>query len=660
MDNFAAICSLLLASYLVLCILKPASLVETILFFYQVCAGLIVFWGYILSLINRLDDLTAWAIAGAVSVVTIAVFVFSTKQKFFLPYAQIQATAKAVVTWYKEAEQFHKILLSPMVAAVLFSAIFNLIIMRYSVPHNWDSMAYHLARAAYYLQQGNLEYFNANYWAQVVHPKNSTILLIYSLLVSDGNEKVTQLIQYASYWVFVCSIYGISRKIGLNTTQSIFSALVSALLIEGILQATTTQNDMIIAAYFGIATYCLFAFRENRNWIYPFMTGLGVGLAIGTKASSLLVLPSVALIAVYTVSRFKQLASFGVIALFGILLFTLPSGYVENIRIFGHPMGPAAVRQIHSFEGNSLKTIAIGGTYNLLRYGFDFLTLDGLPPTEPIQRAQNLIRFLPEKAMFLSGIDLESGVAVTFFPFVYDRLPSSNEEHAYWGVLGFGLVWLAVLFSLLHPAKNRDVFFLSIASILFLLLQAYTNPYDLYRGRYFMICAVFAAPVTGLWLTGKNKLAKSWLVFVIFAGSVSAISAAYLKTTYFSSNNFGVTEVDTKSLLAMNRDQQFVFNNQKYYPALEAFNELVPGDAVVAVFLYPNSFEYPLFGWQFTRTLIPINSFYAGPQPIPEEAEYLLYARGYPCAAADDKHLGADWFLRKLDETNRACSYPSK
>jgi len=171
---------------------------------------------------------------------------------------------------------------------------------------------------------------------------------------------------------------------------------------------------------------------------------------------------------------------------------------------------------------------------------------------------------------------------------------------------------------------------------------------------------VFAVPSTGLWLTTKNKLIKSYLIFIILAGSVSAISAAYLKTTYFSSNNFGVIEIDKRPLLWMSRSQQLVFNNQKYYSTLEAFNKLVPEDAVVAVFLYPNSFEYPLFGRQFTRTIIPINSFFEGPLPIPEQAEYLLYARGYSCTALEDIHLGADWFLRKLDGTNRICLYPSK
>ena len=161
-----------------------------------------------------------------------------------------------------------------------------------------------------------------------------------------------------------------------------------------------------------------------------------------------------------------------------------------------------------------------------------------------------------------------------------------------------------------------------------------------------MICAVFAAPATGLLLTAKNNFLKSYLVLVIYIGCLSAVSAVYLKTTYFSSNSFGANGVNKTNLLQMDRIQQLVFNNPKYYYALGAFNSQVPEHAIVAAFLYPNSFEFPLFGPQFIRRIIPVNSFFEGPQPIPDEAEYLLYARGYPCPAPSDKHLGADWYLR--------------
>ena len=105
----------------------------------------------------------------------------------------------------------------------------------------------------------------------------------------------------------------------------------------------------------------------------------------------------------------------------------------------------------------------------------------------------------------------------------------------------------------------------------------------------------------------------------------------------------------------MNRHRNYI----EYIETLERFEETVPADAVVAVCLEPNSYEYPLFGERRTRRLIPINSFRNGVQPIPPEADYLVYnfSRSRPSPYFDprDVRLGRDWldgpmdvFLKKL------------
>jgi hypothetical protein len=106
----------------------------------------------------------------------------------------------------------------------------------------------------------------------------------------------------------------------------------------------------------------------------------------------------------------------------------------------------------------------------------------------------------------------------------------------------------------------------------------------------------------------------------------------------------------------MDRMEQLTRNGIEYLEPLKRFDRLVPGNAAVAVFLYEDSFEYPLFGNHLTRTIIPVNSFTKGFQSIPLNAEYLLYTtNGFPCAASSDVYLGADWYLRKLTERNRTC-----
>jgi hypothetical protein len=660
--NIAAIATLALSCYFLLRILRLAGVMEYILGFFCLAAAYLVTWGYLLSFMARLSDLRYWSLLGLTT--TLVMFFIAISQKAGLQSParfKFSCVIKSVRDMYLESSRFEKFLLTPLILTVFLLGVINLVIIILTAPHNWDSMTYHLARVAYYLQQNNINYFDANYWAQVVHPKNSHLLLLYTYLVTGKNENLTQLVQFVSYWVAVGSIYAISRKVGNSKSQSVFAAAVAALLTEWLMQSTTTQNDMILTVYVGSAVYFLFAFRETQDWKYLGLAALGVALSLGTKANAFLPLLSVALIAVYIffsskanlrhrLQDFSALAGFTLLAIF---IFALPSGYFENYRLFGHPVGPKNVRAMHAFEGKPLSYIVENGTKNLLRYGFEFLSLDGMPTINPVLRAQTLIRSLPETAVRKMGLDLETDEA-TRAPFDLQKWPSSHENGSYWGVFGFGLVWIVVFLSLAGRIKSADIRILSLAAVLFLLTQAYSGPYDPWRGRYFTTCAIFAVPAIGRALQ-KNRLVRGYLLLLVWVGCISAVSAVVLRQNS-ALVSVRYHDIQTKSIFAMNRMEQLTRNRPKYYQPLRTFERLVPPDAAVAVFLPEDSFEYPLFGKDLTRTILPINSFSKGPQPVPANAEYLLYSQNiFPCPLPDDIHLGADWYLRRLTDANRQC-----
>lgn len=664
MYNVLAIITLVLSCYFLLRILRLGGVMENILGFFCLSTAYVVIWGNILSFLERIGDIRYWSMAGLATAVVLFLIVLLQKDRNQFPHGFKLNTPyfiASVRNLYNESALFEKILLAPLIFTVLLLGGINLAVIILTAPHNWDSMTYHLARVAYYLQHNNIKYFDANYWAQVIQPKNSHLLFLYTYLVSGKDENLTQLVQFISYWVAVCSVYAISRKVGNRKTQSIFAATIAALLTEWLMQSTTTQNDMILTAYIGAAVYFLFAFRETHNSKYLGLSALGVALSVGTKASSFLPLLSVALIALYIFfpskaalqRQLQSLAVFGGYTLLAVCIFALPSGYLENYLIFGHPVGPPDIRAMHAFEGNSIGYIAEHGTKNLLRYGFEFLSLDGMPPVRPVLRAQTFIRSLPETIVRKMGIDLETDEAIRA-PFDLQKWPGSHEDTSYWGVFGFGLIWIVVFLSLAGIIKSTDIRILSLAALLFLLAQAYAGPYDPWRGRYFITCAIFAAPAIGVTLQ-KNRLVRMYLLLIVWVGCLSAASAVVLRQ-----NSALVSihrhNIQAQSIFAMNRMEQLTRNRAKYYQPLQTFDQLVPPDATVAVFLPPDSFEYPLFGERLTRTLLPINSFDKGPQPVPSNAEYLLYAQNeFPCPAADDIHLGADWYLRQLTDTNRQC-----
>jgi hypothetical protein len=642
-------------------ITRPSGMVEPLLTGILLLAVQIVVLGVVLSTFTVFNQIMIWAgaaVAWALIIGSAAWLIPAWRNSLRLEKPAIRIPLLFTEIW--QADSRSKLILFPALATFVFLAALNLWLVVRLTPHEWDSMTYHLARVGYYLQHGTLAYYDATFWAQVVHPQNSAILLSFVMLVSDLNENLTQLVQYIAYGVCVIAVYGIGRQIGNTILESLFGALVFGLLIEGLLQATTTQNDMVIAATVGIATYHLFAARQAQWRTHLALAGLAIAFALGVKSAVLLAFPSLGLIAFYTIFRgqpfalaSRRVAILGIATSLATLVVTLPVGYLENLRVFGNPLGPSGVRTAVSFEGMSLAAIAQEGTRNLVRYAYDFLSLDGMKGRMVYTFQQQARTFITSLIIGM-GLDVAEGTRALF---VLQKAPSAHEGFAYWGILGFGVVWLGVFILLLPRIGNADAKVLAVALLLFTLTQAFAGPYDPWRGRYFMTGAIFGTPAIGYLLRGRRYLlVMLYLTVLMGLGSYSAVQAIILRDnrplisyTYETDT----AAIPIESALVKDRLGQMSTQRGGYYEIIQAYESLVPQGATVAHLLPLEYYEYPFFGEHLNRRLIALNSFVKGHQPIPQEADYLLFAARQLPPEVGDVLLGTDkwsgeFYLRTL------------
>jgi hypothetical protein len=615
--------------------------------------AVLVLGGHALSWAGQLDHQRAWLwILGGAAVVAIAA-------------AALWPAPRPVVS--RAGDGLSPALLWPPVLTALALAIVNLVVIVNVAPHHWDGMTYHLARLAYYLQQGDLSAFDANYWAQVVHPTNGTLLLAATYLGSGGNENLTPLVQFVAYITSVAGLFAVARRAGFGNTPSTFAAAIGALLTEWLMQATTTQNDMVVTAYLATAVWALMVYRETAGRRDLALAAIAIGLAIGTKASALLLLPAIAIVAVYalwvaTSTWRARLVTTGLCALLvgvSLVAFALPAGYVSNVTRYGHPIGPTSVRLLHSFEAIPVREAIAHGHRNLLRYALDFVSLDGIPPIDVVHVAQSALRWPADRALRSAGVDLETP-AGTREPFRMYKRPLAHEDFAYWGLFGFAFVIPVAAIMLVRPSSPHAIRVLIAAASVFFVTQAYVGPYDPWRGRYFTAMAVLVVPA----VAGVSDVRRTWLRYlvmaIVWAGCLSATAAVVFRINS-PLVSISYKGVGYKSIFAMDRVEQLTRNRAEYRAPLEAYEAQVPRDAVVALFLPEDSYEYPLFGRGLTRRIIPINSFEralegAALRDVPADATHLLYADGYPCARVTDTALGADWHLRLLtDDASRRC-----
>jgi 4-amino-4-deoxy-L-arabinose transferase-like glycosyltransferase len=701
--------SLTIAAYWLTCLFRPRTRVDGVFVFATAFSLLIVVLGYLLSLLHVYGQFRCWSLGSVAALLLTGTPLWccsAALRRACLSFprlpvditrrvrttacaagSELRASMRRVLAGITHEVTFPRRIVSRLCAArvggyyqplvllllgvtLLFVIIGDLIVLVSFEPGNWDVLAYHLARVAYYIQHNSLNAFPANYWAVIVHPKISAILMTYVFLAFGMSARLTQLVQFAAYLLTMLAIYGIARFLGAARKASVFAALLFGLLPICIMEAVTGQNDLLQTAYLGMCLYSLLAYRAYREWKYLCLTAVTVALAIGVKSSIFGVLPSLlplTLLALVPVARqaprrFARDLAIGMAALcVAVTLITLPAGYLENVRLFHNPFGPMAVRKKHSFEGHSHYEMLVGGSLNLLRYASDFLVCDGMKPGPTIDRITQVTRDDEHTLLAWLGMhpEIRLGTRGDFY-FDFDdpnRSTLAHENRSYWGVLGFLLAAPVVLLALFRRHQSSDLRLFALASIIFYLVQCFISPYDPFRGRYFLTGGIFTLPLLAfIGFPTRRLLVQVYVGLVIILGCLSACQATlYRYGTALLPYNDGM-EALAPTFGTTRTDQ---LGRQALYLDLDSYDKAVPPGSIVAVDTYDNLPEFDFFGAHLERTLLPLNPFY-GPRPtaIPPQAQFLLFSEDsrfrkarYPSdiqlRGSDFKHCTAI-FLRDL------------
>ena len=161
--------------------------------------------------------------------------------------------------------------------------------------NDWDALSYHLARASFWLQEHGIAYIADVADPRLnVNPPNAEIGQLATMVLS-GSDRYVALPQLLAYGALTLSVAGLSRRIGLGHREALFAALAFATLPVLVLQAPTALNDLVVTSFLAAAT--LFVLRAGRAPLL--LVALAVGLAIGTKFSGLLCLPTLAVVAAF-------------------------------------------------------------------------------------------------------------------------------------------------------------------------------------------------------------------------------------------------------------------------------------------------------------------------------------------------------------------------
>jgi hypothetical protein len=229
--------------------------------------------------------------------------------------------------------------LLPLGALALMAGLTALI----APPNNYDSMTYHMARVMHWLQHGTVAHYPTHLMRQL-HQGPWAEFAIANLMGLAGSDRVANLVQWFALAGTGLGVSLIAQQLGAKRRGQLLAAALACSLPMGILQASTTQNDLVESFWLVCFTSILLALRTAAGralFLYAAAAGGALGLAVLTKGTGYVFGAPLALwlgLSLLGRLRARALAPLALAALVGLAVNA--GHYGRNTELYGTPIGP--------------------------------------------------------------------------------------------------------------------------------------------------------------------------------------------------------------------------------------------------------------------------------------------------------------------------------
>ncbi len=216
----------------------------------------------------------------------------------------------------------------------------TLLIALVAPPNNWDSMTYHLPRVMHWIQNRSVAHYPTHILRQLYQSPWAEFAITHLQLLSGG-DRFANLVQWFSMAGSLVAVSFIARQLGADTDGQLVTAVVAATIPMGILQASSTQNDYVLAFWIVyLAVFTLRLMQGGWHWLDVFGFAASLSLAILTKGTAYVyALPFVVWVAVAGVRRLGWRFWQPALAITALVIIVNTPHLWRNYRVFGSPLG---------------------------------------------------------------------------------------------------------------------------------------------------------------------------------------------------------------------------------------------------------------------------------------------------------------------------------
>lgn len=538
-----------------------------------------------------------------------------------------------------------------LLGAVTASLALYVVLIYVVPPNNVDALSIHLARVLKWKQLGS--YFpweTRNVW-QVSFPVNAQLPYLWTVLFTTTDHFIAY-IPFMAGLITALIVYLLAKETGFDVFSSVFAGAVWLAFPVVQLHLTSVRHDLISTWLFVTSLYFFYRWGRSRQAIYMVLSGLALGLVVGTNFSIATYLPGFFILLIVSLilkrHSIKDVLLFGGTATLAFMLLSSPI-FISNMVHFGSPVGPDAAVMTSTAITRELSIGQYLGV-NITRWCYQFLDFSAFP--NPISTiAVNAKAWLMERILGLMNLKINGDLAtMNAHVFHWDTLYALQEDEAWYGLIGVLLVFPTAVIAFIRGIIKREL--LLIAPLIFLVTAMITcslirpgwTPYD---GRYFMPLAAVCAALVPIWFeTKKMKIPIQYAVMLVSVLSIAMVIVY----------NPAKQIVGGASVWKMNRIDQMTRQSYSSKEMLYLVGSAIPEDAVVGIASnYLDYQEYGVYGEHFTRTVIDVfpPERIADPDWLSQHSiEYLLIlvSEGYPGMVNEDyKYVDSlgDWIVYK-------------
>jgi len=216
-------------------------------------------------------------------------------------------------------------------------------------PNSWDSMAYHMARVANWINNHNVTFYPTEISRQNYQMPLAEFAIMH-LQILSGSDLFANLVQWLCFSMSIGLGALIASELGLNKTGQLMSSALIATIPLAILQSSGTQNDLVASSF--VLSFALFMLRLRKDFTFAnvLFASLSLGLALLTKGtayiycSALGVCLAIPILFKARSTHLYQIRRIGGLAFVIFMALALNSGhYARCYRLYGTPISSGEV-----------------------------------------------------------------------------------------------------------------------------------------------------------------------------------------------------------------------------------------------------------------------------------------------------------------------------